>query len=130
MILDFVSRIPTPESVVMIEQAGNGVRRVGKDETAFNHRDARYSLLICGMSPDPDAKDTIISWTQNFWTAMEPFATDSVYVNYLGGYEDEGEDRVRAAYGPEKYKRLVALKNKYDPTNMFRLNQNIRPTAS
>lgn len=130
MILDFVSRIPTPESVVMIEQVGNGVRRVGKDETAFNHRDARYSLLLCGMSPDPDAKDTIISWTQNFWTAMEPFATDSVYVNYLGGYEDEGEDRVRAAYGPEKYKRLVALKNKYDPTNMFRLNQNIRPTAS
>ena len=130
MILDFVSRIPTPESVVLIEQAANGVRRVGKDETAFNHRDARFSLLLCGMSPDPDAKDTIVSWTQDFWTAMEPFTTDSVYVNYLGDHEDEGEDRVMAAYGPEKYKRLVELKNKYDPTNMFRLNQNIKPTAS
>ena len=61
---------------------------------------------------------------------MEPFTTDSVYVNYLGAEEDEGDDRVIAAYGLEKYQRLVALKNKYDPTNLFQLNQNIKPTAS
>jgi len=130
VILNYVSRLPTPESIVMIEQIGNGVRRVGKDETAFNHRDARYCLLLCAMSPDPAAKESIVTWTRDFWTAMEPFTTDSVYVNYLGAEEDEGDDRVIAAYGLEKYQRLVALKNKYDPTNLFQLNQNIKPTAS
>jgi FAD/FMN-containing dehydrogenase len=58
---------------------------------------------------------------------MQPYATGGVYVNYLGGEADEGAERVRAAYGPEKYQRLVALKNKYDPQNLFRLNQNIKP---
>jgi FAD/FMN-containing dehydrogenase len=60
---------------------------------------------------------------------MQPYASAGVYVNYLGGEADEGGERVRAAYGPEKYQRLVALKNKYDPTNLFRLNQNIKPTV-
>ena len=61
------------------------------------------------------------------WEALRPFSSGGAYVNYQMG--DEGEDRLRAAYGPEKYERLVALKNKYDPTNLFRLNQNISPTA-
>ena len=60
---------------------------------------------------------------------MRPFTTEDVYVNYLGDEADEGTDRVNAAYGPEKYQRLVALKNKYDPTNLFRLNQNIKPAG-
>ena len=60
---------------------------------------------------------------------MQPFSSDGVYVNYLGQRADEGADRVKAAYGPQKYERLVALKNKYDPTNLFRLNQNIEPTV-
>ena len=58
---------------------------------------------------------------------MQPYATGGVYVNYLGQEADEGNDRIKAAYGPEKYQKLVALKTKYDPTNMFRLNQNVRP---
>ena len=58
---------------------------------------------------------------------MQPYSTSGVYVNYLGREADEGADRVKSAYGPEKYQRLVALKNKYDPTNLFRLNQNVRP---
>ncbi|MCZ6895486.1 MAG: FAD-binding oxidoreductase [Gammaproteobacteria bacterium] len=130
VILDYVSRTPTPESVFMIEQVGNGVRRVGKNDTAFNHRDARYSSLIMGMSSNPANNEQIVAWTRDFFDAMAPFSEDSVYVNYLGPQDDEGDDRVMAAYGPEKYKRLVALKNKYDPTNMFRLNQNIKPTVS
>jgi FAD/FMN-containing dehydrogenase len=67
-----------------------------------------------------------IRWARETWQAMRPFAS-GVYVNYLG---QEGEDRVKAAYGVAKYERLVALKNKYDPTNFFRLNQNIKPTTS
>jgi FAD/FMN-containing dehydrogenase len=61
---------------------------------------------------------------------MQPFATGGVYVNYLGQEADEGAERLKAAYGPEKYQRLVALKNQYDPTNLFRLNQNIKPTRT
>ena len=130
VILEYVSRIPTPETVFMIEQVGNGVRRVGSDETAFNHRDARYSLLIMGMTADPANNERMITWTRDFFDAMAPFTRDSVYVNYLGPQDDEAEDRMMAAYGPEKYRRLVALKNKYDPTNLFRLNWNIKPTVS
>ena len=58
---------------------------------------------------------------------MQPFSTGGVYVNYLGREADEGTERIRAAYGDEKYRRLAALKNRYDPTNLFRLNQNIKP---
>ena len=127
MILKYVSKIPTPDSVVLIEQVGNGVRRAGVNEMAFNHRDARYSLLICGMSPDRDSKHTISSWAKTFWESMESFTTSSVYMNYLGEFGDEGEDRVKSSYGVNKYEKLVRLKNKYDPSNMFSLNQNIKP---
>jgi len=130
MILEFVSKIPTPESVVLIEQVGNGVRRVEVNEMAFNHRDARYSLLICGMSPNQGDKNEISAWTKTFWSSMEPFTTDAVYMNYLGEFGDEGEDRVISSYGVNKFEKLVTLKNKYDSSNMFRLNQNIRPTNS
>jgi FAD/FMN-containing dehydrogenase len=68
-----------------------------------------------------------VRWAREFWTAMQPYSSGAVYVNYLGAEGDEGDDRIRAAYGPEKYQRLVALKGKYDPTNLFRLNQNIKP---
>ena len=129
-ILDFVSRTPTPESVVLIEQVGNGVRRVGVEEMAFNHRDARYSLLICGMSPKIDDKDIIYSWSQKFWKSMESFTESAVYMNYLGEFQDEGEDRIKSSYGANKYARLIKLKNKFDPSNMFCLNQNIKPHNS
>jgi FAD/FMN-containing dehydrogenase len=114
---------------VAIEQLGGAVNRVGTDDTAFNHRNARYNLLIVGMWPDPAAKDENVKWVRDLWDAMEPYSSGGVYVNYLGQEADEGTERIIAAYGPEKYERLVALKNKYDPTNLFRLNQNIKPTG-
>ena len=73
-----------------------------------------------------EAQISCLVRTRDFWTAMQPFSTGGVYVNFLS--EDEGEDRVKAAYGAANYERLVALKNKYDPTNFFRLNANIQPT--
>ncbi len=81
------------------------------------------------MWPDSSATDENVNWVRGLWDAMEPYSSGGVYVNYLGQEADEGPERIKAAYGPEKYERLVALKNKYDPTNLFRLNQNIRPTV-
>jgi hypothetical protein len=101
------------------------VSRVGKNETAFGERSARYNFAIVSAWTDPAESEKIIRWTRDFWEAMRPFEREAVYVNYLGAEE---QDRIRAAYG-EKYERLVALKNKYDSTNLFRLNQNIKPTV-
>jgi hypothetical protein len=120
---------PSPLCHVVIEELGGMVSRIDSDETAFAHRDKRYSLLIVGMSPNPAEAGIIRQWTREFWEAMQPFSSAGVYVNYLGQEADEGADRVKAAYGSEKYERLVVLKNNYDPTNLFRLNQNILPNA-
>jgi hypothetical protein len=75
--------------------------------------------------PDPAQSEAHISWVRSLWEALRPYSTGGVYVNFL---DDEGADRVRAAYGAS-YGRLAALKAKYDPTNFFRLNQNVQPTA-
>jgi len=130
IIVDQVAKAPSPFSAVAIEQFSGAVNRVGVDDTAFNHRGARYNLLIVGIWEDPDAKAENVKWVQNLWEAMDPYSTGGVYVNYLGQEADEGVERIKAAYGPEKYQRLAALKDKYDPTNLFRLNQNIKPTGA
>jgi len=91
---------------------------------AFSHRQARYIININGMGPDLAGRERLIGWTREFWDAVQPFSFGGVYVNFLG---QEGEDRVRAAYGEAKFERLVELKRRYDPENFFRLNQNIRP---
>ena len=127
VIVDYVAKAPSPYSAVAIEQFSGAVNRVGIDDTALNHRNARYNLLIVGIWSDPAAKAANVRWVRDLWGAMQPYSSGGVYVNYLGQEADEGVERVKSAYGPEKYARLVALKQKYDPTNLFRLNQNIRP---
>ena len=117
--------VTSPYSSVLIEQLGGAVSRVSKDETAFNHRGSPYDLVIMAMWSDPAESETHIRWADELWRAMQPFSSGGVYVNYLG---NEGEGRVKAAYGTN-YERLVSLKNKYDPMNLFRFNQNIRPTV-
>jgi FAD/FMN-containing dehydrogenase len=120
---------PSPICHVVIEHTlGGAVSRVDREATAFNHRDVRYSFMSLGVCADPAEAEKCVRWARECWDAMQPFATGGVYVNYLGREADEGTERVRAAYGSEKYQRLVALKNTYDPTNFFRLNQNIKPT--
>lgn len=126
-IVNHVRRCPSPGSAIAIEQLGGAVNRIGRDATAFSHRDARFNLLIVGTWPDRLACGENIAWVRGLWEAMAPHSADEVYVNYLGQESDEGPDRVEAAYGPEKYARLVELKRRYDPENLFRLNQNIRP---
>ena len=126
-ILSHVATVPSPMTMVVIEHNGDGaMNRVGPSDTAFGHRDWSYDILITSIWADSADDEKNIKWTRDIWEAVQPFATDGVYVNYLS---DEGEDRVKAAYAAPTYERLVALKNKYDPKNLFRLNQNIRPTV-
>jgi len=121
-------RRPSPMCHGLIEhQLGGAVNRVDREATAFNHRDVQYSFMSIGECTTSAEAPDCVRWAREFWTAMQPYSSGAVYVNYLGQEADEGADRIKAAYGAEKYRRLVALKNKYDPTNLFRLNQNIKP---
>lgn len=113
-------------AAIAIEHLGGAVGRVGPRETAFSHRDAQHSLLVLRMWEDPSDSESNIAWARRCYETAEPFMKSGVYVNYLG---DEGEGRVMAGYGAN-YDRLAAIKKKYDPTNFFRLNQNIRPAET
>jgi hypothetical protein len=95
-------------------------------ETAYGNREASHTININANWTDSGADADNIAWAREYFVAMEQFSTGGVYVNFLG---EEGEERVRAAYGEQKYERLAALKRKYDPSNFFRLNQNITPRA-
>jgi FAD/FMN-containing dehydrogenase len=115
---------PSPGTQVMVTRLGGAISAVPDEETAFPLRDAGYFVQMDSTWTDPADTDENIAWTRGIHEAVSPFAMDRVYVNFIG---DEGADRVAKAYGPEKYARLVALKKKYDPANLFRLNQNISP---
>ena len=121
--VEHCSRISSPLTSFPIWQMGGAVARVGEDETAFNGRGAGFTYNIGACTATTEGFDEERDWVRSFWSALEPHFT-TVYVNFL---MDEGEDRVRQAYGAEKYERLRALKRKYDPDNFFRINQNIPP---
>jgi hypothetical protein len=124
----YCAKRPAPICHGLIEhQLGGAVSRIDRDATAFNFRDVEYSFMSLGQCAEPADTESVARWAREFWTAMQPYSTGGVYVNYLGGEADEGAERIKAAYGPAKYQRLSALKKKYDPTNLFKLNQNIRP---
>jgi hypothetical protein len=121
---EHVAEIPSPLSDAKIMQLGGALARGG--DSAFAHRDAPAILNINARWTDPAESERHVEWTRGLWSAMQPWSTGGVYVNFLG---DEGRDRVRAAYGEETYDRLVALKDRYDPDNFFHLNQNIEPSG-
>jgi hypothetical protein len=126
ILIDHFSRVSSPLAGLLIEDLGGAVARVNPDATAFNFRNYTYNLAILGRWADPSGADAGIAWTRGVHEAMQPFAA-GVYVNYLS--VGEQSDRVRQAYGEEKYARLVELKNRYDPSNRFCFNQNIPPDA-
>jgi FAD/FMN-containing dehydrogenase len=117
------SRIVSPITTVAIWQMGGAVARVDDSETAFNGRDAAFTFNINGNSLSAEGSEAEREWARAFWSALEPHHT-SVYVNFL---MEEGQDRVRQAYGADRYERLKDLKRRYDPDNLFRRNQNIPP---
>jgi FAD binding domain/Berberine and berberine like len=118
-------RMASPLTAFPIWQMGGAVSRVGNDETAFSGRQAGFTYNINACTETSAGFDEERQWVRDFWSALEPWH-QGVYVNFLG---DEGADRVRQAYGAEKYDKLRALKAKYDPDNFFRYNQNIAPGA-
>jgi FAD/FMN-containing dehydrogenase len=123
--VDHSLRINSPLTAFPIWQRGGAAARVGEDETAFGGRSAGHTFNITAVTHSGEGFDQEREWVRNFWSALEPYHT-SVYVNFL---MEEGEERIRQAYGAEKYDRLKALKRRYDPDNFFRLNQNIGPAA-
>jgi FAD/FMN-containing dehydrogenase len=126
-VIEHAAAAPSPLTAAILEFYGGAANRVGAQETAYPHRDAVYALNAISMWTDAGQDDANIQWARGLWEAMRPFSTGSVYVNFLG-VGDEGQDRVKAAYGPN-YARLATIKAKYDPTNLFSLNQNILPAG-
>jgi FAD/FMN-containing dehydrogenase len=120
---DHGRRIASPVSVFSVFHLGGAVTRVGEEESAFTGREAGHVVNVIGITTSSEGFDAERAWARGLWSALEPHH-QNVNVNFL---MEEGEDRVRAAYGAEKHDRLKALKRKWDPENVFRLNQNIRP---
>jgi FAD/FMN-containing dehydrogenase len=123
VVADRAPRMTSSLTAFPIFQLGGAIARVGEDETAYTGRDAGHTININATTATSEGFDDERTWSRDFWSALEPFHT-SVYSNFL---MEEGEDRIRQAYGSEKYDRLKALKRQYDPENLFRLNQNIAP---
>lgn len=119
------SRIPTPLSTMHLYPIDGAAHRVGEEETAFSYRDARWSQVIAGIDPDPANRETITGWATEYWEALHPHSAGGAYVNMM---MEEGQDRVKTSYR-DNYGRLARVKDEYDPDNLFRANQNIRPTA-
>jgi FAD/FMN-containing dehydrogenase len=121
----FANALPSVHSTMHLYPINGAAARVGKRDTAWNFRDATWAQVMVGVDPDPANKEKITSWTKDYYDALHPYSAGGAYVNFM---MDEGEERVKATYG-DNYDRLVAIKNKYDPRNLFRVNQNIRCSA-
>jgi FAD/FMN-containing dehydrogenase len=126
VLIDAIGKLPSPQCEIFFGQIGGETTRVAAHATAYPSRDAKYVMNVHGRWNEPDEDDRCIAWARGFFEAATPFALGSVYVNFLTQEETE---RIGAAYGPN-YDRLVAVKTQYDPHNLFRHNQNIKPAAS
>ncbi|HTJ92646.1 MAG TPA: FAD-binding oxidoreductase [Pararobbsia sp.] len=125
-ILRFAAKPPSPHCEVFIGSLGAQINRIAIDATPYASRDARFIVNIHGRWTDVSDDATCIGWSRELFSAMTPFATGGVYVNFMTAEEDA---RVSAAYGPN-YARLAKIKTQYDPRNLFRSNQNIKPAAA
>ncbi len=122
--LEHGAAMPSPFSQLHLHHMGGAVARVGEDDTAFGNRRPAYAYNVNSMWMNPSEDDLHETTNRAFATSLAPFSTGGVYVNFLG---NEGDARIRAAYGDAKFKRLSQLKRTFDPENLFRLNQNIPP---
>jgi FAD/FMN-containing dehydrogenase len=120
------AKVPSPISGMHLYPIDGAVHRQRPDATAWNYHDTTWSMVIFGVGPDPAMAPALKEWARGYWDAVHPFNLPGAYANFM--MDDEGEARVKAAYG-DNYQRLAAVKKKYDPGNLFRVNQNIRPAA-
>jgi FAD/FMN-containing dehydrogenase len=119
-------KTPAGLSQVHIYPIDGAAHRVGREDTAFSYRDANFAVVIVGIDPDPARKDAITQWCKGYFDAVHPYSAGGAYVNFM---MDEGQERVQASFR-DNYARLARIKAKFDPSNLFRVNQNIRPTSS
>jgi hypothetical protein len=119
------AKLPTMQSSMHMYPINGAAARVGKDDTAWAYRDAKYGMVIVGVDPDPANAGLIRDWTVAYHEALHPYSMGGAYVNMM---MDEGQERVRASYR-DHYDRLAAVKAVYDPENLFRVNQNIAPAS-
>lgn len=117
------AHLPTVHSTMHLYPINGAAHRVGKKDTAWSFREANFAQVIVGVDPDPASNERMIRWSNDYWTALHSYSSGGAYVNMI---MDEGQDRVQAAYR-DNYLRLAQIKGKYDPDNLFRLNQNIKP---
>jgi len=122
-VIEYIEKLPSSQCEIFFGAIGGATSRPTPDSAAYAHRDAKFVMNVHGRWDDPADDERCIQWARDFFNTSAPFASGGVYVNFLTA--DEG-DRVRDAYGPN-YDRLAKVKRKYDPTNLFRINQNIRP---
>jgi hypothetical protein len=120
------SRLPTPLSTMHLYPINGAASRVGNDETPWSYRDATFAEVIVGVDPDAAKREKITRWAKDYFEAVHPYSAGGAYVNFM---MDEGEERIRATYRGN-FERLAAIKAKYDPENVFRVNQNIKPSRA
>jgi hypothetical protein len=121
--VEYGASLPTMHSTMHLYPIEGAVDRVGENDTAFSYRDVTWSQVIVGVDPDPANNERTISWARDYWEALHPYSAGGAYVNFM---MEEGQDRVRATYR-DNYEQLAEIKTKYDPNNLFRMNQNIKP---
>ena len=121
--VEYGSRLPSLLSLMHLYPVDGQVSRVSKNDAAFSYRDVKWSMVIAGIDPDPANAEEITQWTKEYWNALHPYSAGGAYVNFM---MEEGSERVRATYR-DNFDRLAAIKAKYDPGNLFRVNQNIKP---
>jgi len=117
------SKIPTMLSTMHLYPVNGAAQRPGKNDMAYNFREALFTEVIVGVDPDPANAAKITQWCKEYWEALHPYSAGGAYVNFM---MEEGQERIQATYR-ENYRRLAEIKRKYDPKNFFRVNQNIRP---
>ncbi len=117
------SKLPTMFSTTHLYPINGKAHQVAKADTAWSYREAVWAEVIVGVDPDPTNRELITTWARDYWNALHPYSAGGAYINFM---MEEGEDRVKASYR-ENYERLASIKKKYDPTNLFRVNQNIKP---
>ena len=122
--LEQAAKTPSELSLMHLYPIDGAVHRMGKEETAWNCRDATWSMVIAVIDPNPQKAGAVTRWTKAYWEAVHPFDLGGAYPNFM--MDDEGDARIKATYG-DNYARLAIAKKKYDPANLFRVNQNIRP---
>ncbi|MBV8713978.1 MAG: FAD-binding oxidoreductase [Chloroflexi bacterium] len=120
------AQAPSDFSLMHLYPIDGAVHRVSADATAWNTRDAKFSMVIAGIDPDPTRAEALKTWGRAYWRAVHPFNLEGAYVNFM--MDDEVQGRLQATYGAN-YGRLASIKEKYDPDNLFRVNQNIKPAA-